>query len=159
MRLLKRAEDKLHFHCLARERQLLLELLSLYPLVPVGHQELTRAGDRPEDQALLDTALAEHAAENAAQIRRLLQSPEQFRPLATGLLFIISAEELEGLLQALNDIRVGSWLVLGGPDLEGEMPAVQQDNVRYFWAMDLAGNFQMMFLRALTDDPATPPEH
>ena len=126
--------------------------------MPVGHQELTRAGDRPEDQALLDAALAEHAAENAVKIRQLLQSPEQFRPLAAGLQFIVSAEELEGLLQALNDIRVGSWLALGGPDLAGEMPAVDEKNVRHFWAMDVAGNFQMVFLRALADESPAPPE-
>jgi len=50
-------------------------------------------------------------------------------------------------LQALNDVRVGSWIALGSPDLE-ERPqlAINEKTARHIWTMELAGEFEMFFL-------------
>jgi len=56
---------------------------------------------------------------------------------------------MEWLLQVLNDIRVGSWLILGEPDeKQGKPIALNDDNARYYAAMEFCGLFQMMLLDA-----------
>jgi len=62
----------------------------------------------------------------------------------------LSAPQMEWLLQVLNDIRVGSWLVLGEPDeKKGKPIEVNDENARYYAAMEFCGLFQMTLLDAL----------
>ncbi|HVY70208.1 MAG TPA: hypothetical protein VHH73_09790, partial [Verrucomicrobiae bacterium] len=81
-----------------------------------------------------------------------LSSPDRFIRLpgsAEECRLDFNAEELEWLLQILNDIRVGSWVRLGAPDLDMVKPEVTPDNLRYAWALDVSGCFQAALLRAI----------
>ena len=106
-----------------------------------------RLPDREANQRLLDEALAEQRAENKKQLQALLADPRRFEHTETGARLSLSPAEVEWLLQVLNDIRVGSWVILGSPE---EKPAeLNAANAPHFLAMEMAGYFQMQLLEAL----------
>lgn len=149
MKLLKTAKQRYTFELAGGERDLLLQVLQLYPLVPSGYQPLSKASTAPEpsSQRLLDDALQEHRAQNRKQLDTLLANPEQWRPAEDRWLLTLSTPELDWLLQVLNDIRIGSWLQLGSP--EDPLRTLNTRTARYYWAMEVAGFFQSHFLEIL----------
>jgi hypothetical protein len=53
------------------------------------------------------------------------------------------------VLQVLNDIRVGSWVQLGEPNINTrELPELSEQNMQYAWAIEMAGLFQHTLLEA-----------
>ena len=62
---------------------------------------------------------------------------------------VASGSELEWLLQILNDVRVGSWIILGSPEQAMEFKLLNEKTAADFWAMEMSGQFQMNFLAAL----------
>jgi len=139
------------FHLGKREKQLLLETLQLYPLVPASHHRLAKTGESPEDderQRLLDEALAEHRRENRRQLQAMLNEPHRFLETESGFQFTLGAPQIEWLLQVLNDIRVGSWLALGEPE-QGEEPQPNKHNAHCFLALEVCGLFESALLAAL----------
>ena len=100
-------------------------------------------------QRLLEESLAEQRAENKRQIQAFLTDERRFEPAETGWRFSLSAAELEWLLQVLNDVRVGSWIQLGSPDEKLETKLLNDKTAPHFWAMEMAGHFQMGMLAAL----------
>jgi hypothetical protein len=142
--------ENLVFEVGRREKGLLLELLRMYPLVPPAHHRLTSSADAPDveaNQRLLEEALTEHRQENRNQLEAMLQEPERFQPTKSGFRLVLSPDQLEWLLQVLNDVRVGSWLLLDSPDeKQGRRARLSLQNARYFWAMELAGHFQYVLL-------------
>jgi hypothetical protein len=152
VKFLKAEDGRLVFQLGRREKNLLFELLRLYPLVPPAHHRLSQTAESSEmetDQHLLDEALTEHRQENRTQLEAMLAEPKRFQETPTGFRLGLSAGELEWLLQVLNDIRVGSWLHLGSPDeKQGKRLRLSTQNARYLWAMELAGHFQSVLLSA-----------
>jgi len=61
----------------------------------------------------------------------------------------LSPSELEWLLKILNDVRVGSWIILGSPEQGMEFKLLNEKTAPDFWAMEMSGQFQMRFLEAL----------
>ena len=118
--------------------------------MPSAHHVLSKSGRLPDaeaNQQLLDEALAEQRAENKKQLQALLADPRRFEHTETGARLSLSPAEAEWLLQVLNDIRVGSWVILGSPE---EKPAeLTAANAPHFLAMEMAGYFQMQLLEAL----------
>jgi hypothetical protein len=150
VKLLQTVGDKRVFHLGKREKQLLLEVLKLYPRVPPAHQPLTKAGKLPDQEAsqrLLDEALAEQRQENKKQLDALLAAPYRFRETQAGCHLSLSASDLEWLLRVLNDIRIGSWVRLGSP--ENKIKELNENTAADLWAMELAGHFQMELLEAV----------
>ncbi len=151
MKLL-RADPAGHiFQLVRRERQLLLETISLYPLVPAAHHRLSRshgAGQSEENQHLLEAALADQRQENRRQVLTMLNDPQRFREIKSGFELTLTPAQMEWLLQVLNDVRVGCWLALGEPEPD-EKPAVTEHNAKYLLAMELGGFFQSGLLAAL----------
>lgn len=130
---------------------MLLRVLKLYPRVPSAHQPLSKSGrlpDRQENQKLLDEALAEQRAANKRQLRSLLDDPQRFGQMDDGFRLSLSRVEAEWVLQVLNDIRVGSWIILGSP--EGKLGGLSARTAADFWAMEMAGYFETELLEALT---------
>ena len=150
MRLVKATKDRLIFHLGLREQRSLLQILKLYPCVPSAHHVLSksdRLSNREENQRLLDEALAEQRAQNKHQLQALLADPRRFDRTETGVRLSLSPPEAEWVLQVLNDIRVGSWVILGSPE---EKPVdLDAAKAPHFLAMELAGYFQMQLLEAL----------
>jgi hypothetical protein len=157
VKFLKSDTAGLRFHFSAREKRILLELLELYPLVPASYPKLSRAADKSDDQDLLEQALAAQRAESKQQVRAIIDAPSRFQPDPHGHRVTFKPSELECLLQVLNDIRVGSWLLLGSPEsLPGIFSALNDKTAPYFWAMEAAGEFQMTLLHALTGEETGP---
>ncbi len=150
MKLLRSATNKLIFQLGRREKDVLLGVLQLYPLIPSAHQRLSKKAclpDQQASQALLDEALAEQRAENKKQLQALLTEPDRFHEESHGWKLTLTPSQAEYLLQILNDIRVGSWILLGSP--EERLTRVTPENARHVWSMELAGSFQIQLLEGL----------
>lgn len=157
MKIERFSGGKLFLKMGTRERRVFLGLLKLYPVVPPAHHKISRGGKLPDadsTQRLLDEALAEQRADNKKQLQTFLADPTRIQQRKDGTRLIVTAGEAEWLLQILNDIRVGSWVLLGAPD--DILFTVKLGNARYAWAMEMAGFFQGEFLEALESgaDPA-----
>lgn len=150
MKLIKADHGEFLFHIGAKEKQVLFTVLGLYPAIPPAHQRLSKAQDRPNDQALLDAALAEQRAQNKKQVMAMMASQSHFQKTENGWRFSVATEQVEWLLQVLNDVRVGSWLALGSPDgPQAILAALNDQNAPHFWAMEMSGHFQGELLAAL----------
>ena len=153
MRLLSSSAGRLAFQFRRNEAEIFRELLALYPLVPATHHQLSKSADElHEAQHLLDEALAERRQENKRQLDQWLNDPQRFVPSEKGhtLRLELTTAEADWLLQVINDIRVGSWLRLGSPDPHAEEQLEPtEENLRYYWAMELGGLFEMLLLSAL----------
>lgn len=152
MKLIRVTSDKLLFHLGKREKHLLVEVLKLYPRIPSGHQPLSKSlkiRDREANQRLLDEALAEQRAECKKHLRAFLADPGRFEDDQTGCRLSLSSSEPEWLLQILNDIRVGSWISLRSPEPPMEIKLLNAKTAPDFWAMEMAGHFQMQLLAAM----------
>lgn len=152
MKFVKRDGDHLVFQMGKREKSLLFQLLRMYPVVPPAHHQISTMEDWPKresTQHLLDEALAEHRAENRRQLMAMIEDPKRFEEASTGYRLRLTPGEVEWLLQVLNDIRVGSWLLLGEPDeRHGKRLRISLKNARHLWAMELAGHFQFVLMSA-----------
>ncbi len=150
MKLLRQSKGRFVFQLSRRESRALRDLLELYPLVPPAHHVLSRSGPVPNQeasQALLDEALAEQRAESRKQLRALLADDRRFTRTESGATLSLAAAEAEWLLQVLNDIRVGSWLMLGAP--EEKVRELDETTAPRFAAMEMAGYFEAQLLQAL----------
>lgn len=150
MKLVQATKTRLVYELGQRETLSLLQVLKLYPRVPSAHHVLSKSGRLPDaegNQQLLDEALAEQRAENKKQLQALLADPRRFGRTETGGRLTLKRAEAEWLLQVLNDIRVGSWVILGSPDNKPE--ELTPANAPHFLAMEMAGYFQMQLLEAL----------
>jgi len=150
VKLIRDANDHLLFQLGAREKGLLLEILKLYPCLPPAHQRISKSGRLPSassSQRLLDEALAEQRAENKKQIQHFLSDPKRFVAHDKTWRLFLSATEADWLLRILNDIRVGSWVLLGSP--EERIPHLDAKSAPHLWAMEMAGAFEMVMLEAL----------
>jgi hypothetical protein len=150
VKLIQATKSRLIFQLGQREERLLLRVLSLYPCVPPAHRQLSKGGRLPEPEAnqrLLDEALAEHRADNKKQLQALLADRRRFTHTETGVQLSLSPAQVDWVLQVLNDVRVGSWVLLGSPEeLAVDLNEKTAPHVR---AMEMAGYFQAQFLEAL----------
>ena len=161
MRLVRANQEALIFNVSIGEQRMLIEVLGLYPVVPAAYQPLSRSiQDKPagDDQALLDEALAEQRESLRKQIHKWLTAPHRFRQVKTGLNFSLHRGDTDWLLQALNDVRVGHWLLLGAPDEMLDMDDLSNldpELHRAWFAMEMAGMFQMQILQALGSESSS----
>ena len=121
MKLVKAAKGQFSFQMDGREKPAFFRLLQLYPLVPATHQKLSWGEARLEDQQLLEEALAAQRAQNQKRLLALMNARSRFQENQHGYHFTLKRAELEWLLQVLNDVRVGGWLLLGSPDVRGRI--------------------------------------
>jgi len=154
VKLIQRDGENFLFHISKREKGLFFEVLKLYPLIPTAHHRVSRtaAPGIMESQKLLEGALAERTKENKRQLLAMLDQEAglQENDGARAHRFKLSPPQVEWLLQVLNDIRVGSWLILGEPDEQKGKPIELNDkNARYYAAMEFCGLFQMTLLNAI----------
>jgi hypothetical protein len=148
VKLVASAPDRFVFQLAGREKELLSTLISLYPRVPAAHQPLSKTSSLEESsQRLLEESLGEQRRANQKQIQALLTDRGHLKQNQQGWTLSLSGGELEQLLLILNDVRVGSWVRLGSPDPRLEV--LDEKMAPDFWAMEMAGHFQMRFLEAL----------
>ena len=82
-----------------------------------------------------------------------MDNPRGFEARGAAICWTPTRDEMEWMLQVLNDVRVGSWLALGSPNLTKtqEIP-VTPDTLIHRWAMDIAGGFEMIFIAAVNGE-------
>jgi hypothetical protein len=151
VKFLRAGKTSLVFQLVQREKQLLLETIRLYPLVPASHHRLSKGSEVPqadENQRLLEEALAEKREENRRQALAMLNEPQRFRTTDSGFELTLTPTQVEWLLQVLNDVRVGSWLALGEPE-PGAEPEITEQNAKYHLGLQVSGMFQSVLLAAL----------
>jgi thiamine kinase-like enzyme len=149
VKLLRVENDRFVFQLGHREKDLLTIILRLYPVIPSAHQPLGKSSKAPEQtQHLLDEALMEQRKENKKAVEALLAEPGRFREVTESLEMTLTASEIEWLLQVLNDVQVGNWILMGSP---GERPRFTPnvENAAQVWAMELATIFQVDLLDAI----------
>ena len=153
MRLVRASSEEYVFQMTGRERGLFLDVLRRFPLIPPSHHQLSRglpAEEKAENERLLAQTMAARKQGQRSRVEKLIASPNRFVARGTGWRITFSREEMEWLLQVLNDVRVGSWLVLGCPDPEeGRGPEVTPANAAHLLLMELSGHFQCALLEAL----------
>lgn len=144
------AGGRFFIHLGLGEKLLLLDVLKLYPRIPPAHHRLSKSAKIPDQEAsqrLLDEALAEQRTETKKQLQTLLADPRRFQKTAAGARLCLTPAEVEWLLQVLNDIRVGSWVMLGSP---GEkFQPLNERTTPHVWAMEMSGYFQSQLLQVL----------
>lgn len=159
MKVLRSLADKSVFYLSRREKHLLVALLQRYPCVPSAHQPISKSGllrNQDSTQRLLDEAMAEQRAENKKQLQALLGDAGRLKQTEAGWQLSLSRADTEWLLQVLNDIRVGSWVLLGSPEEKMELSLLNAKTAPHFWAMEMSGHFQMQLLEALDLEPPSP---
>jgi hypothetical protein len=135
------------------ERKLFPVILSLYPVIPSGHQPLSKSASASQaNQHLLDEALAEHRKENQKLVKDFLADSKHFRHTDTSSWMTLTAGEIEWLLQVLNDVYVGSWILLGSPEGGARSVTPDEQNAPHIGAMHFAQSFQFTLLRAVSGD-------
>ena len=149
------AEAVFTFRLNAQEEALLLATLRLYPVLDNGHHRLSKdpktAGSA--EQRLLEDSMAQQRVAHRKKLDELFHAPQRYfksAPEPNERRLVLSSVQFEWLLQVLNDIKVGSWVQLGSPELEGPAPLkLTQLNARSFQAMHLSGQFQAALLEAV----------
>ena len=120
MKLIQQDGQTFVFHISKREKGLLLEVLKLYPLVPIAHHRVSsQSASAPratESQRLLESALTDRTLENKRLLLAMLNHEARLTETDNAHRLKLTASQMEWLLQVLNDIRVGSWIILGEPD-------------------------------------------
>ena len=150
MKLVRSTNGKFVFHLGQRDKLLLLQVLKLYPRITSASQPLSKSSrlpDRESNQRLLEEALAEQRAENKKHLETFLTDPRRFADTEAGCRLTLSRSDMEWLLQVLNDIRIGSWILLGSP--EEKFAKLTLATAPHYWAMEMSGIFQSSFLEAL----------
>jgi hypothetical protein len=154
MKVVRRQKEKIFFEFSHKEKILWLAILKLFPLVPKSHHRLSKNREIPdheENQRLLEESLQQQQHENRQLLTTLLGDPGRFKPCEAGFKFSLARSEIEGLLQVLNDVRIGSWIALGSPDLEREKQlAINAQSLMHLQRMELAGMFETFFLNAVS---------
>ena len=157
MKFLRVEDDYSVFHLDKREKELLIILLRQYPVIPPAHHRITKSSAPTSDanQKLLDDALAEQRKENKTLVDAFLADPQRFSETDKFCCLKLTVAETEWLLQVLNDIRVGSWILAGSPE---ELPHSDFTDwtTPEVWAMELAGFFQMSLLKRTAAPPEQP---
>ena len=152
MNLARIDEQALTFHLEENEYEFLAQTFDSYPVVPAAHHSLSKDSTDPraaEFQLLLDEAIAGQRAENKKHLRQWIDKPGRFKEVPEGCEFTLERTDLEWFLQVLNDIRVGSWLLLGSPEERLDHRKVSHKLLPAWVSMELCGFLQSVILQAL----------
>lgn len=151
MKLVSHQDDSFTFLIGKRERDMLVAVLLRYPVLSSNHfSKRQPTGEAAPDQVLLQEALSEQQKESRKNLEHWLRKEGRFQETDLGCTFQLTGGELEWMLQVLNDVRVGSWVLLGEPDSKSpEPPELTEENMQRMWALEVAGLFQHHLLQAV----------
>jgi len=142
------------FRLSPREKVVLLATLKLYPQLDLGYHQLSRdpKSSKPAQQEWLKEAMEQQRQEHKKRLAQFFSNDRRFfNEAEEDLLLTLTGEQMEWLLRVLNEIRVGSWVRLGSPELETVRklkPTVAQ--ARLLTAMELSGYFESALLEAFS---------
>ena len=153
MKFLKATKDNLFFHIHPEGRAALRMLVGHYPVMDASHFELSKFSDPDEieeDREFLQQSLTEEQQINRNQVRAIIADTERFHETEGGFVLRLSLADVELLLQALNDVRIGFWIRLGSPDDGTEMELRSDpESAPLLATMQVCGFFQGALLDGL----------
>jgi hypothetical protein len=142
------------FHLSQREKAVLLATLKLYPQLDISYHQLSRdpKARGAADQQWLEEAMAQEREEHRKRLGQFFNSGGRFFKGEEGdVALTLTGEQMEWLLRVLNEIRVGSWVRLGRPELEeARRLRLTAAQARLFTAMELSGYFEAALLEAFS---------
>jgi hypothetical protein len=101
----------------------------------------------------MPNTIAQQRVAHRKKLDELFHAPQRYFKSASEpneRRLVLSSAQLEWLLQVLNDIKVGSWVQLGCPEIERAAPLkLTKLNARSFQALHLSGQFQVALLEAV----------
>jgi hypothetical protein len=140
------------FHISKREKVVLLSTLKLYPLLNGSYHRLSRSAKTvgSAEQEWLEEAMEQQRQDHKKKLEQFFDNDRRFFKDGKGdLQLTLTAEQLEWLLRVLNEIRVGSWVRLGRPEMEDARKLQLSSEQSHFLAsMELSGYFQAALLEA-----------
>jgi len=154
MKLIKTSKKQVLIELNAAEKFIIGELLGRYPILPPDHFKLSKCGDfedMEEDEAFLHETLSDEQKANVKEIQRFLTDEKSVKQVGDNFQVTLKREQIEWLLQIVNDIRVGSWAMLGQPDELEEVDGIGDDPVKssYAFAMEISTVVQSILLASL----------
>lgn len=154
MRLSRSPENGFNWEMEEAEYAIFLSLLKRYPLINGATKPLSGEADLVEtDQQLLEDALAEHRSATRAELMKLMETAHMSPQEGGEIVLALKSEHVEPLLQVFNDVRVGSWLRLGSPELDKLADLnVSGESFESLWLMEMGGFFQSVLLEALEEE-------
>jgi hypothetical protein len=140
------------FHISKREKVVLLSTLRLYPLLDASYHQLSRdpkTAGRAE-QEWLEEAMEQQRQDQKKKLDQFFGNDRLFFKDGKGeLQLTLTGEQLEWLLRVLNEIRVGSWVRLGRPEMEAARKLqLSSEQAHFLASMELSGYFQAALLEA-----------
>ena len=153
MNFLKATKDNLFFHIPPEGKAALRMLVRNYPAMDASHFELSKFSDPEEveeDREFLEQSLSEEQQSNRSRVRAIIADKERFHETEGGFVMRLSLADVELLLQALNDVRIGFWIRLDSPDdgLEMELRS-DPKSAPLLATMQVCGFFQGALLDGL----------
>ena len=140
------------FRLTETEKDMLMATLKLYPMLDGDYHRLSRAPQAAGDaeQEWLEEAMNQQRIEHRKRLELFFKHDQRFfKNGAEHLRLTLTAEQMEWLLRVLNDVRVGSWVRLGRPEMEScRMLAQNEQKARYVASMELSGYFVSALLEA-----------
>lgn len=145
-------EALLAFEMSHREKALFLSIFRLFPVLENSHHVLSndpKNAGTPA-QRLLQDSMAQQRRDSRGRLDEFLHHQERFfRDAKAEARLTLTPEQLEWLLRILNDIRVGSWVQLGRPELDTvRRSTLSRDKAQAFAAMEMSGYFEFSLLQA-----------
>ena len=94
--------------------------------------------------------MQQQQVDHKKKLNQFFNDDRRFFKEAKGeLRLTLNGEQMEWLLRVLNEIRVGSWVRLGRPELEAVRKIrPTNEQARFLASMELSGYFQSALLEA-----------
>lgn len=131
---------------------LFLEAVSLYPVVDFSKVKLSKSIEEQhleQSLKLLSEVLKEQADENQKVLQSIVVMGNNAERVDDRFELALTGEQMDTLLQILNDVRIGTWQLLGCPDYKGlELLAKTEKRVMYL-IMEICAYFQSRILDAM----------
>lgn len=157
MKFISATKEGYNFQLSPGEVRLLNDLLKLYPLTPDSIHRISKNPDLKEiaqSQKLLNEELADHRRISKSWLSAWIDQNLSVDLTSTETILRLKESELELLLQVFNDIRIGSWMLLGSPTQEQrEDIEPTRQNHALICIMDMCGAFQMSLMNATSSPP------
>ncbi|MDA7916306.1 hypothetical protein N9B94_03635 [Verrucomicrobia bacterium] len=154
MKLLRRSGKVAVIELDAGEHFVVAELFKRYPVLPPSHFELSRCGEfegMEEDEAFLQETMSDEQMANVKELKELLTTEKYIKQVGDAYQIFLERPQIEWLLQVVNDIRVGSWAMLGSPEEVSDVEDFETDPSKrsYYFAMELSTMVQSVLLMSL----------
>jgi len=142
------------FRIAMQEKAALLAVLKLYPLLDAGYHKLSRTAKTTgkTEQEWLEEAMVQQRLDHKKKLGQLFRDSRRFFKAGKhDFLFTLTGEQIEWMLRVLNEIRVGSWVRLGRPEMEEARSfSLTSEQARFLATMEVSGYFQAALLEAFS---------